>query len=125
LDFLLSDNVNVYHNNIYDESALFVESQVACDNGYPSGGNLWFGYSGSDSNGDKIGDTPYAPDLNVPTIEDRYPLMTAFPCIHDLELESLGADTPVFNRGRIVNVELGIKNTGHFNEIFNATIYSN
>jgi len=125
LDFLLSDNVNVYHNNIYDGNAHFVDSQVACDNSYPSGGNFWSRYSGSDNDGDKIGDTPFIPDPNATSIEDRYPLITAFPCIHDLELEGLGTDTPVFNRGRIVNVELGIKNTGHFNEIFNATIYSN
>jgi len=35
-------------------------------------GNYWSNYSGSDANGDGIGDTPYAIDLQ----EDYYPLMT-------------------------------------------------
>jgi parallel beta-helix repeat protein len=42
------------------------------DNGYPSGGNYWSDYSGSDANGDGIGDTPYIIKGNV---SDHYPLM--------------------------------------------------
>jgi len=42
------------------------------DHGYPSGGNYWSNYNGTDSDGDGIGDTPYIIDENN---QDRYPLM--------------------------------------------------
>lgn len=43
------------------------------DNGYPSGGNYWSNYNGTDNNDDEIGDIPYI--INVDN-EDRYPLMS-------------------------------------------------
>jgi parallel beta-helix repeat protein len=44
------------------------------DNGYPSGGNYWSNYTGTDVNNDGIGDKPYI--LNQKrNITDRYPLM--------------------------------------------------
>jgi parallel beta-helix repeat protein len=45
------------------------------DDGYPSGGNYWSDYSGSDTDGDGIGDSPYTIDENN---IDHYPLMTGF-----------------------------------------------
>jgi parallel beta-helix repeat protein len=67
----------IFHNNIVNN---FVEASVhshlpnVWDNGYPSGGNHWGDYSGSDSNHDGIGDTPYI--LLYDTNIDHYPLMT-------------------------------------------------
>lgn len=42
------------------------------DDGYPSGGNYWSDYKGTDNNGDGIGDTPYVIDAHN---KDNYPLM--------------------------------------------------
>ena len=45
------------------------------DSGYPSGGNYWSDYNGTDSGGDGIGDTQYIIDAsNI----DNYPLMGMF-----------------------------------------------
>ena len=125
LNFLVSDDVRVYYNNIFGTNAHFSGSQITCDNGYPSGGNFWSGYSGLDSDGDKIGDTPYAPDPGSPGIVDRFPLMTDFSCIHDLEMNNIEIGAPAFNRGTIVSVELIVKDTGHFTETFNLSVYAN
>jgi len=43
------------------------------DDGYPSGGNYWSDYNGTDNNGDGIGDTQYVIDANN---ADHYPLMS-------------------------------------------------
>lgn len=71
-----SGNV-IYHNNIKNNQlqVLSIEETNVWDNGYPSGGNYWSDYTGSDTNHDGIGDTPYVIDANN---KDRYPLMSSF-----------------------------------------------
>ena len=72
-----SNNI-IYHNNFIGNP---IQANIAAtvsniwDDGYPSGGNYWTDYAGTDANGDGIGDTPYTIAAgNV----DRYPLVKPF-----------------------------------------------
>jgi hypothetical protein len=79
------DNV-FYHNNFVSNAQQVISGGLmnVWDNGYPSGGNYWSDYTGTDllngpyqnqTGSDGIGDTPYFIDLdNV----DNYPLMGVF-----------------------------------------------
>jgi len=68
-----SDNT-IYHNNFVNNTQQ-VDSDGSVntwDYGYPSGGNYWSDYNGTDADGDGIGDTPYVIDENN---QDNNPLM--------------------------------------------------
>ena len=76
-----------YHNNFVNNAHLQVDSSNSTntwDEGYPSGGNYWSNYNGTDRYGgpyqnetgsDGIGDTPYVIDVNN---RDNYPLMQPY-----------------------------------------------
>jgi parallel beta-helix repeat protein len=76
-----SSNNTVFHNKFVDNTNQIhiYDSTNSWDNGYPSGGNYWSDYNGSDANSDFFGDTPYIIDENN---VDRYPLMYIYwnPC---------------------------------------------
>jgi parallel beta-helix repeat protein len=81
-------NDRIFHNNVVGNGGqAYVGGPFygnAWDDGYPSGGNYWGDYSGTDlysgsnqnvTGGDGIGDTPYVIDS---TSVDHYPLMAPF-----------------------------------------------
>jgi parallel beta-helix repeat protein len=72
-----SNNNLIYHNNMANNSlnAYDHNSSNIWDAGYPSGGNYWSDYVGTDENGDGIGDSPHMIDGNN---TDDYPLMNLF-----------------------------------------------
>jgi len=74
-----SNNNKIYHNNFYssEEDNAYDDFSNNWDDSYPSGGNYWDDYSGSDDDGDGIGDTAYniAGDGNN---KDNYPLMNPY-----------------------------------------------
>jgi len=71
----LSNSNSLYHNQITNNTnQAYDAGSNHWDNG--SAGNYWSDYTGSDANGDGVGDTPY----NIPgrTNQDNYPLMSLF-----------------------------------------------
>ena len=69
----------IYHNNFIDngnQATNYPGDTSTWDNGFPSGGNYWSDYNGTDNNGDGIGDTPYIIDENN---QDNYPLVNVIP----------------------------------------------
>ena len=80
-------NNSVYGNNFNNNSQHitdYIDSQNSLDNGYPSGGNYWSGYTGLDvysgpyqneTGSDGLGDAPCVIDANN---TDNYPLMEPY-----------------------------------------------
>lgn len=82
-----STNTSIHHNNFIGgmspQSSDNLGAENSWDDGYPSGGNYWSEYNGTDlmngpnqdiPGGDGIGDTPHVIDADS---QDRYPLMSA------------------------------------------------
>jgi len=81
--YCLSTNNVVFHNNFINNTEQVISDGYhdIWDNGYPSGGNYWSNYTGTDfysgqyqneTGSDRIGDTPYVIDAQN---RDNYPLM--------------------------------------------------
>jgi parallel beta-helix repeat protein len=74
-----SSSNSIFHNNFVNDSVQVNSTGDLAnilDNGYPSGGNYWSDYNGTDADHDGIGDTAYAIDVNN---IDHYPLMNMIP----------------------------------------------
>jgi hypothetical protein len=107
------------------------------DDGYPSGGNYWSDYNGTDLyNGpyqnelgsDLIGDTPYPirPDIIGGQNQDNYPLVRHDLAVVDVTTSKDGClPVPVIGQGYSLQVNVTVKNQGNLEESFNVTAYIN
>jgi len=127
LFIIRSCNNKIFHNDFIDNvrQAFLYPGNVTnmWDDGYPSGGNYWSDYNGTDTysgpyqnitGSDGIGDTPYI--INENNI-DRYPLMKPWRSLN-LKIINLtltdqnGNQKTTFLKGEIAQFNFTIRNIG-------------
>lgn len=112
-----------YHNNFIDNT-IQVYGDVSTntwDDGYPNGGNFWSDYTGTDTNGDGIGDIPYTIDADN---QDRYPFINPWTPPPDIAIITVAAKT-VVGQGFTLPIKAVITNEGGYTETFGVAIYAN
>jgi parallel beta-helix repeat protein len=126
---VLSTFSTLYHNNLLNNSVQAISRGAGnvWDNGYPSGGNYWSDYSGTDifngpyqneTGSDGIADAPYGLDV--------YPLLKPYPwALHDVGITSVTVSADTVVQGQNVTVNLMIFNYGDCTETLNITLYAN
>ena len=124
-----SGNNTVYHNSFINNTQQAVISGSepnTWDEGYPSGGNYWSDYNGTDvysgpyqnvTGSDGIGDTPYVIDANN---TDHYPLV-----VHDLAIADVVLSKTIVGQGYSVSIYVTAADQGNVPETFNAAVYAN
>jgi len=128
-----SSKNSIYHNNFINNpwQVHNYQSVNVWDDSYPSGGNYWSDYAGTDlcrgsyqneTGSDGIGDTPYIIDENN---TDNYPLMKPYAGPHDVGIRSFEISKTVVGQGYNVNMTATIINYGEQTETFNLTIQAN
>jgi parallel beta-helix repeat protein len=129
-----SNDSRIYHNNFIDniEQVLLSESfNTVWDNGYPSAGNYWSDYAGTDfysgpdqniPGSDGIGDTPHIVAVDN---GDRYPLMTLYVGIHDGAITRVMPSKIVVGEDYSLNINVTAANQGNYTETFNVTVFAN
>ncbi len=117
------NSFNVYYA---EQVTVLGDSANIWDQGYPSGGNHWNDYNGTDfytgpyqneTGSDGIGDTPYVFNGNN---QDYYPLVT-----HNITITEVAPSKTVVGEGLSLNVSVTVENQGDYAETFNVTTYAN
>jgi parallel beta-helix repeat protein len=122
-----SSNNTIYHNNFIGNVGQVGSdgSPNMWDNGYPSGGNYWSDYNGTDHYGgpyqnvtgsDGIGDTSYSIDADN---ADHYPLMNLY------SPSSFHVAKAVVGQGFSVSMYFAEASYDDYPETFNVTVYAN
>jgi nitrous oxidase accessory protein len=87
MELWASCNNSIFHNNFDGDRGVEMlvnedSERNVWNDGYPSGGNYWTDYNGTDLDKDGIGDTPYVIDESN---QDNYPLMNPWsPTVQNL-----------------------------------------
>jgi parallel beta-helix repeat protein len=128
-----SSNNMIYHNsfvgNVVQASVDSASVGNAWDNGYPSGGNYWSDYNGTDlkrgpyqnvTGSDGIGDTPCVIGANN---TDNYPFMNPW-SPHDVAVIDVVLCKTVVGLGYDVNVTVTAADLGDLPETFNVAVYA-
>jgi parallel beta-helix repeat protein len=101
------------------------------DDGYPSSGNYWSDYGGTDlfrgayqnkTGSDGIGDTAYVIDENN---TDNYPLMKPYAGLYDIGITNVTTSKTVVGQCYNLTISIKILNYGINTETFNLTVYAN
>jgi len=101
------------------------------DHGYPSGGNYWSDYSGTDlhrgayqneTGSDGIGDIQYVIDENN---TDHYPLTNPLTVQPDMAIVNVSPFKTVVGLGYSLNISVTVANQGDYTETFSVTVYAN
>jgi parallel beta-helix repeat protein len=118
---------NNFINNTHSVETAFAQAN-AWDAGYPSGGNYWGDYSGTDvhsgpsqnmTGSDGLGDMAYVID---PNNVDNYPLMKPYAGPHDLGISvSLSKTVVLEGYNRTISMNVTVINYGVQAETFNFT----
>lgn len=131
-----SSNNAIFHNN-FEANIFQAQASESYDNswdeGYPSGGNYWSDYNGTDHNcgpnqdhpgSDGIGDTPYTIDSNN---KDNYPIVNPWtpPAGHNVAVISIVSSKTVIGQGLSGNITVYGANKGEYSETLNITLYAN
>jgi len=123
-----SSNNSIYHNEFIDNThqLLTRDSINTWDDGYPSGGNYWSDYNGTDfynglyqniTGSDGIGDEPY---IIAADNSDNFPLRT-----HNVATTSLELSKAIVGQGYPFSIKVTVENQGYSPEILNVTVFAN
>ena len=130
IELSYSSNIRIFHNDFINQTqhASTQFSIAVWDNGYPSGGNYWSDYTGTDVysgpnqnqlGSDGIGDTPYNCSENN---QDRYPLMQVFA---NILVQRVLPSKSIVGQGYNFSIEVRVENQGWEPQTTSITIYVN
>ena len=129
--YLDSPNNLIYHNNFIDNTAQVSMAMAGAnvwDDGYPSGGNYWSDYNGSDLflgenqdqlGSDGVGDTHYVINENN---TDHYPLMNPW-APSDAAVLNITTSKRFIGEGYSAYLTAVVENQGGKVENLNTTVY--